>query len=188
MYYFKHCFSYFYLLLFFYSSLKVLENTFVLKDFFSIFLSRHLRSSHQRCSMKKCVLRNFAKFTRKHLCHATLLKERLWHRCFPVNFAKFLRTLVLQNTSGRPLLPSALNYFTWNRFFFFTFYQNYSSLKYFFLTFGHGDNVILCWQVFSALNLKKNDSKVKIYFVVTYSIYQNSLWHLRYYDWVFRSF
>ena len=26
------------------------------------------RSSHQRCSIKKGVLRNFAKFTRKHLC------------------------------------------------------------------------------------------------------------------------
>ena len=24
---------------------------------------------------------------------ATLLKKRLWHRCFPVNFAKFLRAL-----------------------------------------------------------------------------------------------
>ena len=23
---------------------------------------------------------------------ATLLKKRLWHKCFPVNFAKFLRT------------------------------------------------------------------------------------------------
>ena len=23
---------------------------------------------------------------------ATLLKKRLWHRCFPVNFTKFLRT------------------------------------------------------------------------------------------------
>ena len=33
---------------------------------------------------KKGVLRNFAKFTGK---------KRLWHRCFPVNFAKFLRTL-----------------------------------------------------------------------------------------------
>ena len=31
---------------------------------------------------------------------ATLLKKRLSHRCFPVNFAKFLRTLFLQNTSG----------------------------------------------------------------------------------------
>ena len=26
---------------------------------------------------------------------ATLLKKRLWHRCFRVNFAKFLRTPVL---------------------------------------------------------------------------------------------
>ena len=48
-------------------------------------------------------LRNFTKFTEKHLRHSlffkkvasrpvTLLKKRLWHRCFPVNFVKFLRT------------------------------------------------------------------------------------------------
>ena len=35
---------------------------------------------------------------------ATLLKKRLWQRCFPVNFGKFLRTPFLQNTSGRLLL------------------------------------------------------------------------------------
>ena len=35
---------------------------------------------------------------------ATLLKKRLWHRCFPVNFLKTLRTPFLQNTSGRLLL------------------------------------------------------------------------------------
>ena len=52
----------------------------------------------------KGVLRNFAKFTGKHLCQsfffnkvadlrpATLLKKRLWHRCFTVIFVKFLRT------------------------------------------------------------------------------------------------
>ena len=62
------------------------------------------RSSWQRCSVRKDVLINFAKFTGKHLCQslffnkvaglrsATLLKKRLWHRCFPVNFVKFLRT------------------------------------------------------------------------------------------------
>ena len=62
------------------------------------------RSSHQRCSVKNGVLRNFAKFAGKHLCQrlflnklarlrpATLLKKKLWHGCFPVNFAKFLRT------------------------------------------------------------------------------------------------
>ena len=74
------------------------------------------RSSHQRCSLKKGVLRNFTKFTGKHLCQslffykvvglrpATLLKKRLWHRCFSVKFVKFLRTPLLQNTSGRVLL------------------------------------------------------------------------------------
>ena len=39
---------------------------------------------------KKGVLRNFAKFT-----ESTLLKKRLWRRCFPVNFAKFLRETFL---------------------------------------------------------------------------------------------
>ena len=74
------------------------------------------RSSHRRCFVRKDVLRDFAKLTGKHLCQslffnkvthlrpATLLKKRLWHRCFPVNFAKFLRTSFLQNTSGRMLL------------------------------------------------------------------------------------
>ena len=55
--------------------------------------------------MYKGVLRNFTKFTGKHLCQghffnrpATLLKKRLWHKCFSVNFVKFLRTPFLQNT------------------------------------------------------------------------------------------
>ena len=41
-----------------------------------------LRSSHLKVFCEKGVLRNFAKFTGKHLCQ----------RCFPVNFAKYLRT------------------------------------------------------------------------------------------------
>ena len=31
---------------------------------------------------------------------ATLLKKSLRHKCFSVNFGKYLRTPVLQNTSG----------------------------------------------------------------------------------------
>ena len=66
--------------------------------------------------MKKGVLRNFTKLTGKHLCQnlffnefaglrpATLLKKKLSHRCFPVNFAKYLRTPFLLNTSGQLLL------------------------------------------------------------------------------------
>ena len=38
------------------------------------------------------------------LSPAVLLKKRLWHRCFPVNFEKLERTRFLQNTSGRLLL------------------------------------------------------------------------------------
>ena len=33
-------------------------------------------------------------------------KGSLWHRCFPVNFRKFLRTSFLQNTSGQLLLKN----------------------------------------------------------------------------------
>ena len=65
------------------------------------------RSSLPEVFCKKGVLRNFATFTGKHRCQslcfnkvaglkpATLLKHMFWHRCFPVNFAKFLRTLFL---------------------------------------------------------------------------------------------
>ena len=54
-------------------------------------LVANARSSHWRCSMGKYVLRNFAKFTGKHLCQSRFLNE-VWHRCFPVNFAKLLGT------------------------------------------------------------------------------------------------
>ena len=64
----------------------------------------------------KCILKNFTKFTGKHLCYSlffnkvaglrpeTLLKKRLWHRCFPVILTKLLRKPCLQNTSRRLLL------------------------------------------------------------------------------------
>ena len=58
------------------------------------------KKPHQRCSIRKGVLKNFAKLTGKHLC--PLLKNR--RRRFPVNFGKFLGTPFLQNTSGRLLL------------------------------------------------------------------------------------
>ena len=65
------------------------------------------RSSRPEVFCKNGVLKNFAKFTEKQLCQsiffnkvaglrpATFLKKRFWHRCFPMIFAKFLRTLFL---------------------------------------------------------------------------------------------
>ena len=62
---------------------------------------------------KICVLKHFVNFTEKHLCWslifikvaiwiaATLSKKRLWHRHFADNFAKYLRTSSLKNTSER---------------------------------------------------------------------------------------
>ena len=80
---------------------------------FSTFLDSQLgsavlwRSSRPVMFREKGVLRNFSKFTGKHLCQvvffnkvagpecAMLLKKRLWHSYFPVNFAKFLRASFL---------------------------------------------------------------------------------------------
>ena len=74
--------------------------------YFKSELRHNVRSSHRKCSSRKVVPGNFTKFTGKHLClsPATLLKKILWHSCFPVSFAKVLRTSFLQNISGRPPL------------------------------------------------------------------------------------
>ena len=70
-------------------------------SFFKNLFSKISQNS-QRCSIRKGALRNLAIFTGKHLYQSlffnkvsfpsTLLKRRLRHWCFPVNFAKFLRT------------------------------------------------------------------------------------------------
>ena len=70
-----------------------------------IYFTCFSRTTCTEAFCKKGVLRNFAKFTGKHLYQsifspATLIKKRLWYRCFLVNFAKFLSTPFLQNTSG----------------------------------------------------------------------------------------
>ena len=79
----------------------VLKNfgSFTRKHLFrSLFLIKLHRSCHQRFSINKGVLRNFATFpgeespcARSQAYH--FIKNRLWHRCFPVNFSTFLRTL-----------------------------------------------------------------------------------------------
>ena len=71
------------------------------------FIYFSFRSSHKRFSVKKGVLKSFENSAILQLLEAcNFIKKRLWHRCFPVNFAIFLRTRFLQKTSRRLLLAS----------------------------------------------------------------------------------
>ena len=49
---------------------------------------KNTRSSHQRCSIIKCVLINFAKFTGKHLCQSLFLNKVAGLRPQVCNFIK----------------------------------------------------------------------------------------------------
>ena len=69
-------------------------------------------NSHQRCSLKKDVLKNFAKFTGKHLCQSLflkkveglkptiLLKKETLAQFFSCEFCEILRTPFFVDTSG----------------------------------------------------------------------------------------
>ena len=78
-------------------------------------LLAHIRCNCRRCSVKTVLLEisqdsqentcarvSFKKFA--DLRSVTLLKKRLWHSYFPVNFAKFLRTPFLIEHLRWPLL------------------------------------------------------------------------------------
>ena len=102
--------------------MKYIFNLSIEKAFFLI-NSKSLKSEAvaRRCSVKKVFLKisrnspentcprasfliklqaSACNFIKRETLTATLLKERLWHRCFPVNFAKFLRTPVFIEQSG----------------------------------------------------------------------------------------
>ena len=57
---------------------------------------------------------------------ATLLKKSLLHRCFPVNFEKFLKTPFLPNIPGR-LLPEVY-FFYFIIFFIWVFFREHSRI------------------------------------------------------------
>ena len=95
------------------------------------------RSSRPEVFCKKGVLRNFVKFSGGHLCQrlflnkvaglrrSTLLKKSLWHRCFPVNFAKFQRTHFL------------IEHLRWLLLFFYRkFHEHFNALPCQFLSTG----------------------------------------------------
>ena len=93
------------------------------------------RRSRPKVFCEKVALEKFAKFTGKHLSQslffnkiagrpATFLKKRLWSRCFPVNFGKFLRApfftehiqwlllkeTAFKNVSGQLIVSFAFNH------------------------------------------------------------------------------
>ena len=55
------------------------------------------RSSHRKCSVRNVILRNFAKFTGKHLREGLFFDKVAG---FPVNFEKFLRTSFYKTPLG----------------------------------------------------------------------------------------
>ena len=74
----------------------------------------YIQAVAQRCTVRKVFL-EISQNSQENTCArfsfliklqtpATLLKKRLWHRCFPVNFAKFLRTPFLTEHLGWLLL------------------------------------------------------------------------------------
>ena len=79
-----------------------------LSDYFNslMYISLHLIWFHEiRIKyVKRKPQRLRKKELKRSLRPATLLKKRLWRRCFPVNFVKFLKVPFLQNTSRRLLL------------------------------------------------------------------------------------
>ena len=74
-----------------FSKVTLISGQTSLSTLITRFFDKFFRSSYQRCSMKKGVLKIFTKFRGKHLCQslffnkaaglgpATLLKKRLWH-------------------------------------------------------------------------------------------------------------
>ena len=73
------------------------------------------RSSHQRCSVKKGVVRNFAKFTGKDLFQGLFFNRGTLAQLFSCQFCKIFMNTFLQNTSG-----GCFYNFCWRMEYFFT--------------------------------------------------------------------
>ena len=113
------------------------------------------RSSHQRCSIKKVFMKTSQNSQESTSTWVSLqasakqlyLKKRLWHRYFPLKFAKFLRIPFLQNTS--------CGCFSQERY-----WRNSPSLDFFPLDFAKFHQSIIfqntfCWHFKSKRNLGK---------------------------------
>ena len=123
------------------------------------------RSSHPEVFCKNGVLRNFAKFTVKYQCQSLLFNKvaglRLWHRCFPVNFVKFLRpSFFIEHLLWLPLQ-------IYRREVIPEFYKAYP-FKFCYDQGSFDGMVLLCinmlWQYFSVtVNIFRNTHQVRCY-------------------------
>ena len=114
----RYFYCIFTLTILFYSALneKILGEALPPDPHRSIYSVRQTSSCHFMCLWHVCFL--FCKKPRRpyFFCivpwleisvftvDMTLAEAGLWHKCFPVNFAKFLRTAFLQNIPGQLLL------------------------------------------------------------------------------------
>ena len=72
------------------------DNFYLLNHIFIFYINfpalKAMKKQPPEVSYKKDVLKNFPKFTEKHLCQSLffndVVKKKLWHRCFLVTFAK----------------------------------------------------------------------------------------------------
>ena len=78
-------------------------------------LSRGIENNHghKRNGLKKSRSSRPEVFCKKGQTH-NFIKKRLWHRCFPVNFAKFLRTAFYRT----PLLAASESHRHYKHLFF----------------------------------------------------------------------
>ena len=98
-----------------------------LKTASKIIIILHVQKQPPEMFCKKKLLLEISPSSQENTCarvsFGTLLKRRLWHRCFPVNLAKFLRTPFLQNTSTRRLQPVWNFLWTYEKYFNNTFLE-----------------------------------------------------------------
>ena len=142
--------------------------------------------------MKKGALKNFAKFTGKHLCQSLFLnscrtrlrafiKKILWHSCFLVNFAKFLSTTFSQNTSGW-LLLAVKDIFDIHHVFFFEKGSSYiyvrsshrrCSCSKVFLKISQNSQENTCWSLFNKVFLIKKETPTQVFSCEFCNIFKN---------------
>ena len=110
---------------------------------------------------RKGVLRNFAKFTCKHLCQSLFfnkmqdlgqqlyLKKRLWHRCFPFEFCQIYNNIILYRTP--PVVASAFHVIrylspTFDRFYYEKLVLIVCNLKECVISLQRKSTIIEIWQ------------------------------------------